>query len=575
MSINSIVENELIQDDSSVWVLKDHDNFGYSEGTESEQYLERVFRQATDLGSQSTELECHIKDWSSEYHLTRKRAQLLAGFKFDRSLRVLEVGCGCGAITRHLGENFDQVVSVEGSLNRARLARLRTRDLESVSIICAPFQEIRFSGTFDVIFCVGVYEYSGAFIAGEDPYAAALQYFSDMLSPDGVLVIAIENQFGLKYFGGIREDHLGVFFEGLEGYHRRHREVRTFGKTELENDLKQYFSDVQFYYPYPDYKIPDCVISEEFLASGQAGELVSQMKSRDYVRAPNPLWNYASVSLELARNRMLEFFSNSFLVVAGRGALKGFAFEQLAVMFSSARKREFSTASRVVRGAGEQLMISKRSRQGLAEVKQGPLKMVDTDAAWVDSYSLQTQVNLLAMAHDRSLDEIFQPCRQWLEHLQAESSMQDGVSYVGGEHIDTIWPNVYPLANECRVVDREWVWADRIRMNCVVIRAIYDFLYKIDAMAPYSKSLSKRSGKHLIVAIGKAIGADLKDSDFAEFIRLESELQYLVFGVDKRRHALYMRWFLFDRPTLKVFLRIRSSATSFMSRMRRKLSRLV
>ena len=143
----------------------------------------------------------------------------MSGFSFDRSLRVLEVGCGCGAITRYLGENFDQVISVEGNINRARLARQRTRDLNSVSVICAPFQEIQFSQKFDIIFCIGVFEYSAAFIGGDDPYDAALRYFSDMLTPDGMVVVAIENQFGLKYFNSAREDHLGAMFEGLEGYH--------------------------------------------------------------------------------------------------------------------------------------------------------------------------------------------------------------------------------------------------------------------------------------------------------------------------------------------------------------------
>jgi hypothetical protein len=90
MSSQSIVENELVQDESSVWTLKDHRDFAYSEGAESERYLERVLRTAADLGSTSSELESHIKDWSSEYHLTTKRAQLLSGFEFDRSLRVLK-----------------------------------------------------------------------------------------------------------------------------------------------------------------------------------------------------------------------------------------------------------------------------------------------------------------------------------------------------------------------------------------------------------------------------------------------------------------------------------------------------
>ena len=83
--------------DGSVWQLKGHTTFSYSDGAESERYLDKVFRAATDLSTRSSELESHIKDWPSEYHLTTRRAQLLSGFTFDRSMRVLEVGCGCGA----------------------------------------------------------------------------------------------------------------------------------------------------------------------------------------------------------------------------------------------------------------------------------------------------------------------------------------------------------------------------------------------------------------------------------------------------------------------------------------------
>ena len=246
MKIKSIVKNELIQDEFQVWRLKEHNRFPYSDGASSEKYLRKVFRDAKDLSSRSSELGNYIKDWTSEYYLSKKRSQLLSGFSFDRSAKVLEVGCGCGAITRFLGETFDQVVSVEGSINRARLARQRTKDLDSVSIICSPFQEINFSQKFDIIFCVGVFEYSASFIKGEDPYDAALQYFSSILSPGGMVVIAIENQFGLKYFNGSHEDHLGLPFEGIEGYHRKPGKARTFGKVELENRLRKYFTSYLF-----------------------------------------------------------------------------------------------------------------------------------------------------------------------------------------------------------------------------------------------------------------------------------------------------------------------------------------
>ena len=239
--MRDIVENDVRQEPSLVWVLEDHEHFAYSEGVRTENYLEQVLRSARDLSSDSSELDNFVRDWPSEYHLSHKRAQLLSGFDFDRNLRVLEVGSGCGAITRYLGETFDSVTCIEGSLRRARISRLRTHDLPGVSILCAPFQDVRFSTKFDVVFCIGVYEYSSSFVDCADPYDSVLRYFRDVLSPTGVVVLAIENQFGLKYFSSSAEDHLGVMFEGLEGYHSGLGRVRTFGRTQLETDLKRYF----------------------------------------------------------------------------------------------------------------------------------------------------------------------------------------------------------------------------------------------------------------------------------------------------------------------------------------------
>lgn len=572
MNIQVVVESELVRDPSSVWLLKGHDRFSYSDGLRSERYLERVLRLTKDLGTQSLELESHIKDWASEYHLSRKRAQLLSGFRFDRNMKVLEVGCGCGAITRHLGENFDQVVSVEGSLSRAKLARLRTRDLDSVQIVCAPFQNVRFRAKFDIIFCIGVYEYSESFVDGEDPHSSVVKYFSELLAPGGIVVIAIENQFGLKYFCSSTEDHLGTMFEGIEGYHRRPGKVRTFGRYELEADLKRFFSNVRFYYPYPDYKLPDCVIAEDFLATGMPGELVSQFQSRDYSGERGPLWDETSTVLELARNKALQFFSNSFLVLARNGDLQSGCFDQHAVMFSPTRRHPFATVTRVVGRLNETLVVRKQVAGGESSASTGPLLLRSTQSEWAGGMSLQTQIAMRARALVRPLAEIFEPCRLWLTSLRDESSDVGGRRRLSGDHIDSIWSNSYVVSGRCRIVDREWVWHSEIPMNVIVIRAIFDFLEKMDRAPICSRALSVRSGRRLISSIATSIGVELGRSDFAEFISLEAEFQHLVFGLERRRSRTYLEWYLADRSTLhaarrakQLWLQIRNSVSARLS----------
>lgn len=572
MTLRSLVSNPLIHDSSGVWRLESHHAFGYSDGIDSERYLLRVLAGARDLGSRSVELESHIRDWRSEYHLSTKRAQLLSGFSFDRNLRALEVGCGCGAITRFLGETFDEVVAVEGSMNRARIARARTRDLSSVAILCAPFQDVRFVHKFDIIFCIGVLEYSSAFVDAPDPYDAVLRYFSELLSPDGVLVLAIENQFGLKYFCGAAEDHLGIPFAGLEGYHRKAARVRTFGKVELDTRLRRHFKDARFYYPYPDYKIPDVVVNSAFLRSGRATELVSQTRSRDYTGRDRTLWSESATVFELSRNACLDFFANSFVVIASRGGGGSVSFPQEAVLFSANRRPPFRTVTRIVASGDGQLTVQKAAIDGGAVVERDGLSLIASTSEWIDAHSLQTMLVLAARQGERSLPEVFSACQPWLDLLRADATRDGDALTLSGAHIDSTWRNAYVTDGRCRIVDREWMWHEPIALNVVVIRSIHAFLSSLDSRATRMRELKVRSGRRLIANIAAALGLKLSAKDFSEFIQLESRLQYLAAGHDQRSQVIGLRWFLIDRPSHGAFLRQRQH---FQHVWRRIASRVV
>jgi SAM-dependent methyltransferase len=558
VSIEAIVRSNLSREASGVLILKDHKQFAYSDGRASEKYLEEVFQTSTDLGSDSAELESRAKDWISEYHLTRKRAQLLSGFSFDKSSRVLEVGCGCGAITRFLGETFKEVVSIEGSIHRARLARARTRDLHNVEIINSPFQKVEFSAKFHVIICVGVFEYSGAFVDADDPYDAVLRYFRDLLTEDGVVLIAIENQFGLKYFSSSREDHVGTMFEGIEGYHSRLANVRTFGSIELNNMLRRYFSLVEFFYPYPDYKIPDCVVGHEMLSSGMAGEIVSMTKSRDYAGDLDPLWDEGLSSLELGRNNMLPFFANSFVVVAGTKSLRRAQFEQLAIMYSGGRISKFSTRTRVVRDSSGMIRVLKELRNGETHTSVEDLTLARSESDWIQGHSLQTQLYAACRNERATLEELFGRCGVWLGYLRSRAVEEGGVLYLDGNLIDSVWSNVYIDGDNCTLVDQEWEWRKPVRLNVVAIRAIYAFLCKSDRLPCTSKAIRERNARSLIRKVGTVIGVKLGSDDFNEFIRLESVYQSLVFGSDRRRQEFALRWYLFDRKLLKWVMSVRT-----------------
>src|SRR4051812_13165079 len=86
---------------------------GYQDG--AEQAILQVVRGAADRSVGSVELAAHADDWGTLYHLSPYRSTILdcLGFLGAGDASVLELGAGCGAVSRWLGEHFGAVDAVE------------------------------------------------------------------------------------------------------------------------------------------------------------------------------------------------------------------------------------------------------------------------------------------------------------------------------------------------------------------------------------------------------------------------------------------------------------------------------
>ena len=128
------------------------------------------------------------------------------------------------------------------------------------------------------------------------------------------MIIAIENRLGLKYWAGCREDHVGTYFEGLENYPNTSG-VHTFSKPELEDIFKEAgFAEADFYYPYPDYKLPMTIYSDEYLP--KKGELNTNIWNFDRERLL--LFDEEKVFDSLIDSRLFPLYSNSYLAILER-----------------------------------------------------------------------------------------------------------------------------------------------------------------------------------------------------------------------------------------------------------------
>lgn len=556
-------ESDLVQGYDSVFVAPSANEFSYSEGLGAEAYLSNAVTSSSDLASDSPELESWIRDWSSEYHLSPSRSLLLSGFEFEPNARAIEVGGGCGAITRFLAERLSSVTMVEGSAARAAIARQRTRDMQHVKIIRARFQDVDYESKFDLAFCIGVLEYSGVYFQGDNPFDSALGELSRMLGPNGSLVLAIENQFGLKYFASAGEDHVGRRFEGIEGYPHDRGGVRTFGRVELDEMLARHFSKRDWYYPFPDYKTPSCVLDEHFLGSGDAGELISQLRSRDYGRKRRALWDERLAVFEFDRNRMLPDLSNSFLVVASKGSRPQATFGQAGVLESISRVPEMRVRSVINASAGGWQV---RKSPGPRAAPLEGLSTRPSSAPWVRSVSVQSDLLMRAkdkkFGHQEAVD-VTSPWFQWLR----DASESEGGRYgdLPGEYIDRMWKNAYVVDGHCSFIDDEWNWVHRISAKSLIIRSVFWFCYETDGLLDVSEWLGRTSIFRMASNLAESNGVDLTRRDFAVFADLESGFVGSVYGIDKERMRRRLLG-LVMMPRRRAIRRIHGAAASFGER---------
>lgn len=280
----------------------------YNEGDDVENKVLETVQQTDDYS------ETLAKDnrWPILYQLSKQREVIIEPMQIGKQDYVLEVGAGMGAVTGAIARRCKKVDCVELSKRRSLANAYRNRNYDNIEIQVGNFKDIPICRQYDVVTLIGVLEYAQAYIGGKNPYSDLLKKIASCLKPGGRLYIAIENRLGLKYFAGCAEDHIGKPFAGIDGYGSV-QFVKTFSRSQLEMLLLENgFGSLYFYYPYPDYKLPTVIYSDDYMPN----ETFSI----------NPFVNYDSDRLvcfderkayqTLIGTKELKMLANSFLVEA-------------------------------------------------------------------------------------------------------------------------------------------------------------------------------------------------------------------------------------------------------------------
>lgn len=251
-------------------------------------------------------------EWPYLYHLSPMRENLLEWYEFNKDGTLLEIGSGCGALTGLFCKKLKRVVGIDLSKKRSMINAIKNKNYSNFEIMVGNFEDVKLKEKFDYVTLIGVLEYSIYYINGDNPFRVMLEKARAYLKQGGALIVAIENKYGLKYWSGVKEDHTGNMYDGIENYWEESR-VRTFSRGMLKELFSEAgFNKTCFYYPVPDYKIPEVIYSDEYLP--KVGDIRNSTVSYD--RNQYNLFDQDKAFDAVCSDNLFSEFSNSFLVIA-------------------------------------------------------------------------------------------------------------------------------------------------------------------------------------------------------------------------------------------------------------------
>lgn len=292
---------------------------------------EREVYKIIEAGSSEDYMDAILEDsrWFVFNHLSDHRSAVLRWYPFHSDASVLEIGAEMGAMTGALCDRVRKVTVTENSVFCAEAIARRYCKRENLTIYAADFRKIAFEEKFDYIILFGKREWI---------CTAYIDEMMSLLKPDGILLMEVENKYGIQNLCGKRDQVTGMPFAsfGCGNGHSLHR-------AELEEILRASQADRwKFYYPLPDYIAPRAIYTDDIEAGANIRERLPHNTFCDtsLINGGYEIYSDAAV------NGAFRFVANSFLVEIAKGNSSCTDISYATLSTTRIREKSFATIIR-------------------------------------------------------------------------------------------------------------------------------------------------------------------------------------------------------------------------------------
>ena len=279
---------------------------------------------------------------------------------------------------------------------------------------------------------------------------------------------------------------------------------KLYGKKELEKIFKNLkIKNYKFYYPLPNYKMPNVIFSDEYMPNENTTKL---MYNITYEKGSVVVFDELKALKQVTKNGLFNFFANSYLIEMKLGNEK-IDTDVRFVSYNNNRKEEYQLATIIKKENVIKKGISKKSEKHIKNIelniknlKKLGFNLIDevNGNEIISKYVKEDTFDKLIIAKilDGNFNKAYKLISDWYEYIKTrliqnkKSNLNENIDTKPEElenltilkngYIDLVFENTFYNNGDFLFFDQEW-YEDGMPIEFLLYRAINNmYLYNLE-----------------------------------------------------------------------------------------------
>lgn len=414
--------------------------------------------------------------------MNRIKKNILNWYPFKENATILQIGGSSKEITNYLCNICKKVTIIEFSKEKANCIYNKEEEQKNLEIIVGNLEDINLQEKFDHILMLGTLEYANIIMKNEkEPEYKLINYCKDRLNSDGTILITVDNKIGVKYLAGGKSKHCEKVYDSIKN---KFCNGKLFSKRELDELIEKVgIKNKRYFYPLPNYEVPNLIISQEAL-----------VKSTDSKLNYNCIYEERSLVVQdeikllkqFINNNEFEEYTNSYFIELSNEEINR---KIKYISFNNMRKDKYSLILKMFDEVIEKTPKEDLAKEHILQIKENIkiLKELGFETA-EDEHTEDTCIKsryihlqqldqyIVKQIENNQIDEAYELIDNWYKYIQEKLNSDENGNIEYG-FVDLVFENVFydELNKKFIIFDQEWLQKN-INIDFILYRSINNLL---------------------------------------------------------------------------------------------------